>query len=463
MVKISDLSNLSTTALNDLIPIIDVSETSPQNKNKTTTVANLHPYLNTNLEGASVTNLSLNSISLGADNVMTANPTNEFNCIIGSFNNIIGPNKLFQTIVGFDNYIEGDNRESQIIGYANGIKEDSTNSTILGSNSHIGYGRDSSNINFSIYSAYSVGIGDSISIEGEYNTAIGHGSTMYDGSKSCITIGGQTSVKRIVTGTPNTLVDAAIAIGTDAIASKSYSLALGYNTISNARYGCALGAYTEIEAGADNSICIGGTIESLGINSIAIGTYSYVKGPASIAIGAGASCNNTINASIAIGNGAAARTSQSIVIGENSGVNINNNEYNIIMGSYSGIFNDSPESIVIGASSNLAPFTSHSIVIGSNSQIEANTSNSVVLGYGASIIAGASGSVQLGTGSCDTSNTLQFRNISVANDKSIQATTQNTGLTPIYSAPNGTIVVDENGTGTLYVRISGVWRSATLT
>jgi hypothetical protein len=466
MVKISELLNLAIVESNDLIPIIDVSETSPQNKNKTITVANLYPYLNTNLNGASATNISLNSISLGADNVMTADPTNEFNYIIGSSNNIIGPDKVFQTIIGFNNYIEGVNRESQIVGYGNLIEEDSTNCSIFGANSSVGLGSTSNVDTFSIYSGYSTGVGESITIQGPYCTALGYGCRTYDGSESCIAIGNntETSIERITAGVPNPLVDAAIAIGDSTIASKSYSVALGYNVINNARYGCALGAYAEIETGADDSICVGGgTIESLGVESIAIGTFSYVKGPASIAIGARASCNNTTNASIAIGNGAAARSANSLVMGENSGVTINNNENNIIIGSFSGISNDSPNSIVIGAYANLALINPRNILIGNAGQINNNTTDSVAIGYNSVINSGLTNSVQLGTGVCNESNTLQFLNTPIANDKSIQATTQNTGLAPTYTAPNGTIVVDENGTGKIYVRVAGTWRSTSLT
>lgn len=50
----------------------------------------------------------------------------------------------------------------------------------------------------------------------------------------------------------------------------------------------------------------------------------------------------------------------------------------------------------------------------------------------------------------------------VSSTTGIQATTQNTGMAPTSTPPNGTIIVDQTGNGTLYVRVNNTWKSVAL-
>jgi hypothetical protein len=87
--------------------------------------------------------------------------------------------------------------------------------------------------------------------------------------------------------------------------------------------------------------------------------------------------------------------------------------------------------------------------------------NATAVGYQA--YCDADNTVQLGQGYNATPSTLQFKQTTIANDVSIQATVQTTGQPPTSTPLDGTIVVDQSGNGKLWVRINGTWKSTTLT
>ena len=162
--------------------------------------------------------------------------------------------------------------------------------------------------------------------------------------------------------------------------------------------------------------------------------------------------------SLAAGSGASAPGEGNIAIGRNSSVT--SSIRNTVLGSYASAATGS--SVVVGAFGSAT--ATRAISIGANAL--GGGADSVALGGGVNSAfaarTAASYTVQLLNGENSTTGTLQFRDITVCNSESIQATTQNTGVAPTTSPADGTIIVDEAGTGTLWVRVAGVWRSTAL-
>lgn len=504
-IKISNFAPLNTPAGNDIIPIIDVSEPNTADQNKKITVDNLlslagaggNPYLQTDLTGTFSSNVNTSGIILGENNNIISNEA-ENSLIFGNNNSLEVSGDLQQ---GDNNYILGsfntnkdNSKQTFIVGYLNILGGDSDYSILIGSESFLGF-RTDGYTDTSFDSKQSFVAGYKNTSLGFSNTCVGNNNILYEGTQTSVVIGSNIIVNNDVgIGNSPNIIEGVIAIGDEAIATDDYSVALGFNTKAEGRYSTCLGPYSTVEAGANDAISIGGSyISSTAEESISIGLYSYTNGPASIAIGPRASANPSTARAISIGDGSAARASYSIVIGGNNGV-INTSLSTISIGDESGILGDSSGAIVLGSNNNINANSSNSIcigkdatiypncvnaialgaqssivdngtnniVIGAGANTNSNCSNSIAIGYLAEIVGNANNCIQLGIGSNGVSNSLKFLDITVANDTSIQISTQATNVAPTSTPADGTLILDQTGNGTLWVRVNGTWKSTTL-
>lgn len=472
-IKISNFVPLNTPAGNDILPIIDVSEPNTANQNKKITVDNLlslagaggNPYLQTDLTGTFSSNVNTSGIILGENNNIISNEAE--NSLIFGNNNSLEVSGDFQQ--GDNNYILGsfnttkDNSEQTfIVGYLNILGGDSDYSILIGSESFLGF-RTDGYTDTSFDSKQSFVAGYKNTSLGFSNTCVGNNNILYEGTQTSVVIGSNIIVNNDVgIGNSPNIIEGVIAIGDEATATDDYSVALGFNTKAEGRYSTCLGPYSTVEAGANDAISIGGSyISSTAQESISIGLYSYTNGPASIAIGPRASANPTTARAISIGDGSAARAANSIVIGGNNGV-INTCIDSISIGDESGILGNSNNTVLVGTNNNINADCSGSISIGYGNTIFLNSPSCIALGYNANIATNLTNSIQLGTGTNTNSNTLKYLNNTIANDTSLQISTQTTNVAPTSTPNNGTIILDQTGNGKLWVRVNGIWKSAVL-
>lgn len=443
--KISNFPTSSNPALNDLIPIIDVSETNTSNQNKKVTVSTLlnlsggNPYLQTSIEpGAILPDLgtSTDSILLGNEILNIVNPV------------LTNPGDSMLAIGNYHKY-HSNITDSTILGYSNGIYNSSYNSFILGSNSFVGLrsdlvlGQPRQNVNSDAY--YSVLTGDSLTAMAPHSVLMGTSNIIFEGADYSIAIGSQISIGSSSTLNNNAPIDS------------SNSIAIGSSTSVGAKYGTCIGSYGYISEGANDAIAIGAGYANA-LESISIGLYSYTNGPASISIGARASSNSATGSAIAIGDAAAARAPFSVVIGGNSGVRTTSTN-SIVLGDNSGIgvgtTGVTTDAIVIGYNTEIGSNSSNSIAIGSNCNIFENCSNNIVLGSNSTINAGITNSVLLGTGTITSSDNLQFNNTSIA-DANLGIKAKLNASAPIVDNTKAGVIAINNSIPQ-YVNNSGVW------
>ena len=432
------------------------------------------------------------------------------NVIIGAQANL-GPNSSRNVLIGYGSYAgqTGSENGSIAIGYLAGCNAPDSisigNGTSIAGNTEgqrciaigqvsIPYTTGGINIgnfnSFAYYSDYGVVIGNGNSTNSRRSIAIGY-ETSANGGDDSVAIGAQTStsaVNSVAIGNSCTAAGAAVAIGSfcDATASSSVAIGNGGSATSLSAIGI------KGTASGGNSIAIGSVSEATQLNSIAIGQTSDAKGSAAIAIGSGSDA--LVNFTTCVGSGATSNAGQygtaigfdananadsAVAMGHNAAAN---NAFAVVVG-YSALASGD-KAIAIGHSAGSG--YSKGVAIGYNSSVfgaqtvavgyQANGGPGGSLGYAKTTAIGAStscgafyaislgysatctgqDSAQIGQGTNATDNTLQYLTVPIANNISIQATTQATGIDPISTPAAGTLIFDTS-TNVLYAYTGATW------
>lgn len=332
--------------------------------------------------------------------------------------------------------------------------------------------------------------------------AVIFGNNNISNSKNSVVIGKQATANSPDNGNDNNV----ISIGTESKVTSSGTIAIGHQTRSQGDNSTSIGALSSVEpvdvlqtgtinVSSSNSTVVGqstnftslspGDIIVFGPDNSITGVIDTISSNTLLSLTENPDVvfgfpnnnpfslrTNTANQSVAVGeNVTVSGSNNTAALGSSITVTESNNTVAVGTGLSASVNNQILiGSIVTGRGANsilIGPNTyednyygnpiDNNVVIGSGANVTESL-NGIALGNAAGLYGGPSGitnAVQIGSGSNSNSNTIKFMSITIASNEGIMARYQTTGTTPSFTAPNGTLVLDQNGT--LYGRANGAW------